>query len=187
MSPIRDDDRPAKRSGCLNPWVLGCIGVPLLLVVGCFALAGGGFLWMRSSLPKEPALERARANPAVVAALGTPLESKLFGDTNVMVYDSKTSNERRSTRASYSIPVSGPKGKGTILIEGEKRQGAWLYRRMELKIAETGAIFDLRTAEERAKFPASSEVKDSFVVPEVPEPPAPPEPPSSSESGSEDR
>lgn len=185
MSPIRDDDRPAKRSGCLNPWVLGCVGVPLLLVVGCFALAGGGFLWMRSSLPDQPALERARANPAVVAALGTPLESRIFGDTNVMVYDSKSSNEESSTKASYSIPISGPKGKGTILIEGEKRRGTWLYRRMELTIAESGATIDLRTPEERAKFPASSEVRDSFVVPAAPEPPAPPEPPASSETGSE--
>lgn len=185
MSPIRDDDRPTRRSGCANPWLLGCVGVPLLLVVGCFALAGGGFLWMRSSLPDKPALERARANPEVVAALGHPLESKLFGDKNVMVYNSAPGE--KVSKATFSIPVSGPKGTGTILVEGEKRNGKWLYQRMEITLAKTGATIDLRTPEERAKLPASSEVRDSFVVPEVPVPPAPPEPPASSESGSGNR
>lgn len=148
MSPIRDDDRP-KRSGC-RPWILGCVGVPLVLAVGCIALISGGFFWARSSLPSKGALERARANPAVREALGAPLKSKLFGDNNVMVYNSKNG---RTAEATFSIPISGPKGSGTILVAGDKSKGTWHYHRMEVKIDKTGATIDLLTPTERSAAP----------------------------------
>lgn len=149
MSPIRDDDRP-KRSGC-RPWVLGCVGVPLALAVGCVALISGGFFWARSSLPSKAALERARANPAVREALGTPLKGKLIGENNVMVYNAGSGGKR--SEATFSIPVTGPKGSGTILVAGEKRKGAWHFRRMEITLDKTGATIDLLTPGERAAAP----------------------------------
>jgi len=147
MSPIRDDDRP-KRSGC-RPWVLGCVGVPLVLAIGCVALISGGFFWARSSLPSKAALERASANPAVREALGTPLTTKFFGENNVMVYNAGSG--RKTSEATFSIPVTGPRGSGTIMVAGERRKGTWHFQRMEINIDKTGATIDLLTPAERAE------------------------------------
>jgi len=146
MSPIRDDDRP--KGVNWKPWVLGCIGLPLLLIAGCLALAGGAFFWARSSIPNRTALERARHNPAVVAALGAPLKASFSGNTQFS--SSTNAGEGSVTRATTTVPLSGPKGSGILSVVAEKRKGKWRYQRLELTLDKTGQRIDLRTPEELA-------------------------------------
>lgn len=141
MSPIRDDDRP--KSGNWKWWVLGCVGGPLILIAGCFALAGGAFLWVRNAAPNRMALERAKHNPAVVEALGVPLKAGFSGDTQIQ--SGVSTSEGKSTRAVMTIPVTGPKGHGVLSVVAERRKGVWRYRRLEITVDRTGQRIDLRS------------------------------------------
>ena len=71
-----------------------------------------------------------------MAALGTPIEEGwyLLGNTNV---------NGRSGDADLSIPVSGPKGKGTIYAVATKSGGEWSYSKLTVKIDSTGEMIDL--------------------------------------------
>jgi len=145
MSPIRDDDRP--KGASWKPWVLGCVGVPLLLVAGCLALAGGAFFWARGSMPNRMALERARHNPAVREALGTPLRIGFASDTNVQA--NVSGPDGSTSRTSITHPISGPKGKGTLSVVAEKRKGHWHYEKLSVTIEKTGQVIDLLAPGER--------------------------------------
>lgn len=146
MSPIRDDDRPKGTNW--KPWVLGCVGVPLLLIVGCIALMGGAFFWARNSVPNKSAVERARQNPAVIEALGTPIKAGLSGSTQ---FSTNATREGNVTQATLVIPVTGPKGRGRIEVVGQKRKGRWHYSQLEAVIDKTGQRIDLRTPEEASE------------------------------------
>src|SRR5437773_3067210 len=63
---------------------------------------------------------RAKTHPAVIEALGSPVTEGLLlsGNTNV---------NGASGEANLSIPVSGPKGKGTIYVAATKSLGRWNY------------------------------------------------------------
>ena len=82
------------------------------------------------------AIARAKADPRVVAALGSPIEEGwyLSGNTNV---------NGASGNADLSIPISGPKGKGTIYAVATKSAGEWTYSKLEVKIDSTGETIDL--------------------------------------------
>jgi hypothetical protein len=72
----------------------------------------------------------------VVAALGSPIDEGwyLSGTTNV---------NGASGDADLSIPISGPKGKGTIYAVATKSAGEWTYSKLMVKIESTGATIDL--------------------------------------------
>ena len=55
--------------------------------------------------------------------------------------------------ANYAIPVTGPRGGGTLYIEARKSAGRWTFRVLTLA-PDTGAEIDLRTPEEGAGDPA---------------------------------
>ncbi len=154
MSPIRDDDRP--KGANWKPWVLGCIAGPLILIAGCFALMGGAFFWAKNSSPSKSTLERARRNPAVVAALGTPIKAGFLGSTQV---STKVVNGVSVTEALLTTPLTGPKDRGRLEVVGLKREGRWIYSRLEVVIDRTGQRIDLRTPEE-ASEPTPPEGQD---------------------------
>ena len=78
---------------------------------------------IRKSEPYQEAMRRAQANPEVVNRLGTPIEPKWWLTGNVNV-----SND--SGNANLVIPVRGPKGEGSIQVQGTKEGGRWTYSRM---------------------------------------------------------
>ena len=82
------------------------------------------------------AVARAKADSRVVAALGSPIEEGwyLSGNTNV---------NGASGDADLSIPISGPKGKGTIYAVATKSAGEWTYSKLQVKIDSTGETIDL--------------------------------------------
>lgn len=118
-------------------WALpvGC-GFLLLASVGSLvALFAFVFGMMKNSGAYTEALDRARAHPEAVEALGLPIEPGFFvtGD----VHFSGTTG-----RADLAIPVSGPNGSGTLYVAATKQAGIWTYQRLVLEL-EGGRRIDL--------------------------------------------
>ena len=95
-----------------------------------------GFGAMKSSDVYKEALARAKASPAVAEALGTPIKAGYFISGNIKV-------SGPSGDADLSIPISGPRGKGTIYVEARKSAGEWSFSLLEVKIAGTQERIDL--------------------------------------------
>lgn len=95
------------------------------------------FSAMKSSDAYKIALARAKADPRVEAAIGTPIKAGLFvsGSTNV-TGESGTSD--------ITIPIHGPKGEAKIYAVATKEEGEWKYSKLVVKITDTGEKIDLR-------------------------------------------
>jgi hypothetical protein len=91
---------------------------------------------MKQSDAYKMAVARATADPRVTSALGTPISEGWFlsGKTNV---------NGSSGDADLTIPISGPKGKGTIYAVATKSAGEWTYSKLVVKIDSTGETIDL--------------------------------------------
>ena len=103
---------------------------------GCFILlmvcAGVGVVLLMSSVkrmePYEVATKSVKANPEAIATLGEPIEVSWFVSGNFSFKGSQNGE------ASLKIPVSGPKGKGKVYVEGKKTDGTWTYGVLHLQI-----------------------------------------------------
>ena len=113
--------------GCFLPVVV-CGG----FVFGILALVFGA---LKSSDAYTVALDRAKQNPQVQAALGEPIEAGYFVTGNISV-----NNDRG--HADLSIPISGPKGTGTIHAVADKIGGEWKYKTLDVT-PEGGERIDL--------------------------------------------
>jgi hypothetical protein len=119
-------------------WVVpaGCFSILVLFVgfVGSIALIVFGA--MKSTDVYKEALARARVNSGVIEALGSPITEGFLvsGNTNV---------NGASGDANLSIPISGPKGKGTIYVAASKSLGRWNYTGLIVEIAKTHQRIDL--------------------------------------------
>ncbi len=109
--------------------------VPVLVVAGVLLLALflGGLFWgiesmMRASYAYQLAVKRATESPAVAAKLGKPLHIGWLVSGNVNFSDTEGS-------ASLSIPVSGPNGRGRIIVVGKKHANKWNFETLELDVA----------------------------------------------------
>jgi cytochrome oxidase complex assembly protein 1 len=113
---------------CLTPLVVGGAFLAFILIVVFGAL--------KQSDAYKMAVARAKGDSRVAAALGTPIEEGwwLSGNTNV---------NGGSGQADLSIPISGPKGKGTIYAVATKSAGDWTYSKLQVKIDSTGETIDL--------------------------------------------
>jgi hypothetical protein len=114
----------------------GCLGMLLLVAGFVFVIVSIVFGAMKSSDAYKGALAKAKADPRVVSALGSPITDGLFvmGKTNV----SGTSGQ-----ADMTVPISGPKGKGTIYFVASKFAGKWTFSKLMVEVADTGQRIDL--------------------------------------------
>jgi len=94
----------------------------VLVTIGVFVWALVGFVMgaFRSSYVYQEALARARAHPAVVEQLGTPIEPGRFVSGNLSVSGA-------NGEADLAIPLSGPKGRGTLYARAMKPAGEWRF------------------------------------------------------------
>ena len=113
---------------CLTPLVLGGAFAAFLVLVVFGAL--------KQSDVYKMAVARAKSDARVTAALGTPIKEGwyLSGKTNV---------NGASGDADLSIPISGPKGKGTIYAVATKSAGEWSYSKLTVKVESSGETIDL--------------------------------------------
>jgi hypothetical protein len=114
----------------------GCLGIALLAVGSFFAIAIIVFGAMKSSDAYKTALAKAKADPRVVNALGSPITDGFFvsGNTNV---------NGSSGDADLTVPISGPKGKGTVCFVAAKSAGKWTFSQLIVEVGETGERIDL--------------------------------------------
>jgi hypothetical protein len=115
---------------------LGCLSIALLFVVFAASVVVIVFSAVKSTDVYKDALARAKSHPAVIEALGSPITDGFLvsGNTNV---------NGASGEANLAIPVSGPKGKGTIYAAAKKSLGRWDYSGLVLEIAKTHQRIDL--------------------------------------------
>ena len=114
----------------------GCLLIVLL--VGAFIATIFFFVFsmMKSNDAYQHALDTARRDPAVVAALGQPLEDG-------WLVTGKFEESGGSGEAQFSTPVSGPKGSGTLYVEAKKSAGEWNYTSMVVEVEADKRRLDL--------------------------------------------
>jgi Cytochrome oxidase complex assembly protein 1 len=114
----------------------------LLPLAGIFAAVIFGIFWlmltssMKTTFPYQEGLARARVSHNVASSLGSPLEEGFFASGSVDQTESVGN-------ASIRIPITGPKGKGTIVIEAEKVLDIWNFTSLVVEVDETGSRIDL--------------------------------------------
>ncbi|HEX8149480.1 MAG TPA: cytochrome c oxidase assembly factor Coa1 family protein [Pyrinomonadaceae bacterium] len=130
-----------QQKGCLGrnwKWMLpvGCLG---LILAGVALVGGIVFVAMsaiRSSEVYQGALKVAQTHPAAVERLGEPIRDGWLVKGNVK-FDGNGGN------ANFEIPVSGPKGSGTLHVRAVSPDGAWMYERLDLAAGgETTSLLD---------------------------------------------
>ena len=115
---------------------VGCLSI--IAVIAGFAALILSFVFglMKSSDVYKQALDGAKNNPAVVSALGAPIEAGFFTSGSI-----NTSGP--SGTAELAIPISGPKGNGTIYLEAKKSTGTWSYSQLVVQIEQSGQRISL--------------------------------------------
>jgi|SRR5438105_4125070 hypothetical protein len=122
-----------------NPlvWVgLGCGLLVCLFIAFVMFLFSVIFVSMRSSDPYKDGLRIARNDERVRNAVGTPIEPGMFVSGSI-------STNNGSGNADINIPISGPKGGGSVHVVGTKEGGRWTYSALEFK-PKNGPTIDLR-------------------------------------------
>ena len=130
-----------QQKGCLGrnwKWMLpvGCLG----LILAGLALVGGivfvAMSAIKSSEVYQGALKAARAHPAAVERLGEPIKDGWLVQGNVK-------SDGGGGSANFEIPVSGPKGSGTLHVRAVRPDDAWMYERLDLSAnGETVSLLD---------------------------------------------
>jgi len=123
----------------------------LVICVAVAAAFAGAVAWfvlfvfsmVGNSGPAQLAVQTASENPAVIERLGQPITKGRFISGSIETTGS-------SGKAELAIPVSGPKGAGTLYVQAHKRAGLW-----ELDLLQFGP----KNSDERVDLlpPASSQ------------------------------
>ena len=115
---------------------LGCFTVVLLVLAFTGSIVLIVFSAMKSTDVYKQALARAKADPAVIEALGSPIKDGFLmsGNTNV---------NGASGESNLAIPISGPKGKATIYVAANKLLGRWIFSGLVVELGQTHERIDL--------------------------------------------
>lgn len=124
-------------------WLLpsGCLSIVAVVVLFGVAIVALVFGILKSSGPYEAAVAEAKSSPAVQEALGTPIREGWYVLGNLRYNNS-------SGDLDLTIPISGPNGKGTIYLVGQRTAGEWHYSTFVVKIHATGDRINLLPTEE---------------------------------------
>ncbi|MEY2562442.1 MAG: hypothetical protein QOH88_635 [Verrucomicrobiota bacterium] len=117
-------------------WKIGCLGLLVGIMILACSILVIVFTALKSSDAYKTALATAQADPRVVSALGSPIEAGwlVSGHTNV---------SGTSGHADLTVPLSGPKGKGTLFFVASKFAGKWTFSKMMVRVEKTGEEIDL--------------------------------------------
>ena len=122
----------------------GCLAILLLGVAFIAFIIAIVFGALKATDVYQTALTKAKRDPEVVNALGSPIEAGFFvsGNTNV---------SGSSGSADMTIPISGTKGKGAIHFVASKFAGKWSFSKLVVDVEKTGQTIDL--IQDEAKQP----------------------------------
>jgi len=118
--------------------------VPVVLATGivlfaafCMAIVGFVFGAMKSSEPYQTGLSRARAHPAVTAALGEPIAPGYLMSGSI-------NTNGASGAADLAIPLEGSRGAATLYVVANRQAGEWHYETLVVALDEGGRRIDLQ-------------------------------------------
>ena len=141
--------------GCLGMLVaLGALVAVILVIV---------FSAIKSSEPADYAARSARADPRVHAELGQPVDVGFFVSGSV-------NSSGPSGNADLSLPLSGPKGTGTLYVVARKQSGQWQYSALGLAVDGKPGRINLLTE------PAAPAIPAATAIPPAPAPATEPAP-----------
>lgn len=129
----------SRRKGAGRKWLwivpVGCLG-SLGVVVGIALFV----LWLvfgllKSSEPYRLAMTMAQADARVAAALGEPVEPSRFLTGNIEVSGD-------TGHAELTIPLSGPKGRGSLHVVANMSGGRWVVEEAVLTVGQSGERID---------------------------------------------
>jgi len=115
---------------------LGCFTVTLLFLAFVGSILVIVFSAMKSTDVYREALARAKTVPEVMDALGSPIKDGVLVSGNSSVNGA-------SGESNLAIPISGPKGKGTIYVSAIKSLGRWNYSGLVVEVGQTHERIDL--------------------------------------------
>ena len=113
--------------------LIGGSAISLAVLASIFAFVLGT---MKSSWAFNEGFRLAQQNIDVAAALGEPIESGWLPTGSIQVSGS-------SGEAELAIPISGPRGRGTLYVVARKSAGTWGLELAEVKIAVRQERIDL--------------------------------------------
>jgi hypothetical protein len=134
----------------------------IVFVVGIFALI---MIAMRSSDVAKEAVARARSNAVLAQRLGAPIGEGWFVGGSINVSPG-------SGDADLSVPISGPKGKGTVYVTAQKTAGTWAYSLMVATVEGSSEKIDLLASAPAAESQSSTASPGLQAAAEVPSQPA---------------
>jgi hypothetical protein len=105
------------------------------------ALSGAAlaFIMLRDSEATRLSVTTAEANPSLSEQLGRPLKTGWFISGSIQV-------QSGSGHAELAIPISGPRGSGTIYSEARKQAGLWHLLTLQFGMAGGSERLDLLAA-----------------------------------------
>lgn len=116
-----------KKSPVLKYIGCGCLGIIVLGAIGGALMVMGIGKALKNNDPYKDSIAAVQANPAAIEALGEPIKPGFMPSGNISVVND-------GGEVDFSIPVSGPKGSGTIAVIGTKAGGVWSYDTWRLKV-----------------------------------------------------
>jgi YD repeat-containing protein len=118
---------PRKSRGRLA-LVVSLVLLALLALLTVQLQWNGWSLPLRWSSVVREAVTRVRDDPRVAATLGQPVRAGWY------VYGNTTRDETGWTEAFLWIPLSGPKGDGTLYVRAGRSSGPWTFSALELRV-----------------------------------------------------
>jgi hypothetical protein len=115
----------------------GCLVISLLMFAAIAMLVVGMF---RNSEVVQQAMERAATDPELVQELGTPLKAGYLISGNLQTSGS-------SGTADLLIPISGPKGSGSMVLVAVKSGGTWTFTTLKVSLSEAEEQLNLLPGE----------------------------------------
>ncbi len=100
--------------------LFGKYWIALLVIALILLLAGSlvGFIMTFADDVAKVAVATAEQNPVMAAQVGLPLKQR-------WLVTGQTKESPTSGTARIAVPVSGPKGSGTLYVEAHKQAGLW--------------------------------------------------------------
>lgn len=116
----------------------GCLAIVILTVAFIGSIVLVVFGAMKSTDVYKTAVSVAQRDPLVIDALGSPIKPGMFLSGN-------THMDGASGQADLAIPISGPKGKGTLYLVATKSTGRWTFSKLVVEVQKTKKRINLKT------------------------------------------
>lgn len=123
-------------------WIAGVV-VAAIFILPIFGVLGG-FFWFSRSEAAKAAIAAAKSSPALAERLGKPVEAGWLVSGNIGI-------DKDSGHAELTIPISGPKGSGTLYTEQTKQAGVWHFKVLQFRDANGSNRLDLLSADSKPR------------------------------------